>query len=82
MTADTGRFVCHPLRQKCACYLIFYGLEHIFVDLAQGADPVIRDVFKRGSRSDAAVRVAFFGIVHVLTHGADIFLHLFVFYLR
>lgn len=62
--------------------LVFYGLEHIFVDLTQGADPVIRDVFKGGSRSDTAVRVAFFGIVHVLAHSADIFLHVFVFYLR
>jgi len=82
MTANAGSFVCHPLRQKCACYLVFYGFEHIFVDLAKGTDPVIRDVFKRGSWSDTAVWVAFFGIVHVLAHGADIFLHLFVFYLR
>ena len=82
MTANAGSFVCQTLRQKYTYYLVFYGLEHIFVDLTQGADPVIRDVFKWSSRSDTAVRVAFFGIVHVLAHSADIFLHLFVVYLR
>jgi hypothetical protein len=85
MAANTLSFAYHRLRQRTfvliSC-LFLKGFEHIFVDLAQGAYPVIRNVLKGGSRSDTAVWVAFFGIVHVLAHGADIFLHLFVFYLR
>jgi hypothetical protein len=50
--------------------------EGILPYSAQRADPVFRDVFKGGARLDAAVGIAFFGIIDIAAYVAYILFHL------
>lgn len=59
----------------CLIVVIDAGLEHALVDAADGAYPVIREVFKRRSGFDAVFGIAFFGIVCVATRITEIFFH-------
>ena len=43
--------------------------KSVFSETADGADPVIRDILERGAGSDAAVRIADFGVIDI-TAGA------------
>ncbi len=42
-------------------------LEHIFTSSADGADPVVGDILKSRSRSNAALGIANLRIVYVMT---------------
>ena len=50
-------------------------LEHIFSDAADGADPVIRQIFEGRARSDAVVGIADSRVVLIAAGAANVFIH-------
>lgn len=56
---------------RCLNYL----LEHGFVDTADGASPVIRQICESRSGSDAVLGITLYGIISVTAGIAEIFIH-------
>lgn len=56
--------------------LLFNELKHIFTYAAKRAYPIIRKIFESCSRSNSAIRIAYFGVVNPLTYSANVLFHL------
>ena len=54
---------------------LFHDRETVLADAAKRAFPVVRNGFKRGARSDAAVGIAFFWVIDVTTDVANVLFH-------
>ena len=54
--------------------LLLYG-EVVLAYAADGAYPVLRNVFEGSAGSDAAVRIAYFRVIHVTTSVANVLFH-------
>ena len=59
----------------CLVVVFDAGLEHALVYTAQRAAPIIGKGLKRSTRSNAMLRVTFFGVISISTGIAKIFLH-------
>lgn len=54
---------------------VFHHFKRIFACAADGANPIFGDVFKSGAGSDAAIGIAYFGVINPLAGNANIFFH-------
>lgn len=52
-----------------------YRFEVFLTDTAEGANPIVGDLFKRRSRVDSAVRIAYLGIINVVAYGTSVLSH-------
>ena len=52
-----------------------YRFEVFLADTAEGANPIVGDLFKRRSRVDSAVRIAYLGIINVVAYGTSVLSH-------
>ena len=53
---------------------LFHRCESILGETAYRADPILRQVLKRGTRGDPVIRIADFRVIHI-SAGALILLH-------
>jgi len=60
-----------PLSFWC---LLFYR-EVVLTNTADGAYPILGDVFKRSARSDTAIGIAYFWIINITTCVANVLFH-------
>jgi hypothetical protein len=56
-------------------FLLLGRFKVVFANAAEGADPVVRDLLEGGAGGDAAVRIAYRGIINVTTYKASKLLH-------
>ena len=52
-----------------------YRFEVFLTDTTEGANPIVGDLFKRRSRVDSAVRIAYLGIINVVAYGTSVLSH-------
>ena len=56
-------------------FLVFSRREVALAYTAEGAYPILGNVFKGCACSDAAIRIAYFGVVHITAYVAHILFH-------
>lgn len=54
---------------------LFHDFKHVFADTAEGAYPIVGNILKCGSGSDASVGITYFGVIDPLAYSADVFVH-------
>lgn len=66
---------CHGRAPRGSYGLVFVGYELVLAYTADGANPIIWNVFKGCARGDATIGITHFGVVDIAARLAKILLH-------